>query len=97
MTTPEPSNVKHNPQATRFEFSKDGHLAVLEYQLAEGKIIFTHTGVPYELEGQGIGSSLARAGLEYARAQGLKVVPLCSFVAAHIRRHPEYQDLVQQK
>jgi predicted GNAT family acetyltransferase len=97
MTTPEPLIAKHNPQAGRFELEKDGHLAVLDYQLAEGKIIFTHTGVPAAVEGQGIGSSLARAGLEYARAHGLKVVPLCSFVAAYIRRHPEYQDLVQQK
>ncbi|MEW6094499.1 MAG: GNAT family N-acetyltransferase [Chloroflexota bacterium] len=94
MTTPESLIVKHNPQAGRFELEKDGHLAVLEYELAAGKIIYTHTGVPAALEGQGIGSSLAHAGLEYARAQGLKAVPLCSFVAAYIRRNSEYQELV---
>ncbi len=95
MTTPEPLTAKHNPQAGRFELEKDGHLAVLEYELAAGKIIFTHTGVPTALERQGIGSRLARAGLDYARAQGLKVVPLCSFVAGYIQKHPEYQDLVK--
>ena len=87
--------VEHKPQSKRFEITKDGHLAVLEYQLAEGKIIFTHTGVPDALGGKGIGSLLARAGLDYARAQSLSVVPLCSFIAGYIQKHPDYQDLVK--
>jgi predicted GNAT family acetyltransferase len=45
------------------------------------------------LEGNGIGSLIVRAGLDYAREQSYKVVPLCSFVAAYIRRHTEYADL----
>ncbi|HEY5270586.1 MAG TPA: GNAT family N-acetyltransferase [Anaerolineales bacterium] len=87
--------VEHIPQAGRFEVEKDGHLAVLEYQLADGKIIFTHTGVPEALGGEGLGSLLARAGLDYARAKSLTVVPLCSFIAGYIQKHPEYQDLVK--
>jgi predicted GNAT family acetyltransferase len=86
--------VKHNPQASRFEVEKEGSLALLEYVQQGDRIIFTHTGVPSALEGQGIGSRLARAGLEYARTQGMKVVALCSFVAAYIQKHPEYQDLL---
>jgi hypothetical protein len=86
--------AKHNPEAGRFEIEKDDSVAVLEYLLQEGKIVFTHTGVPPALEGQGIGSRLARAGLDHARAQGLKVVPLCSFIAAYIQKHPEYQGLL---
>jgi predicted GNAT family acetyltransferase len=93
--SPEPA-VEHRPQAHRFELEKDGHLAVLEYQLAGRKIIFTHAGVPKSIEGQGIGSRLARAGLEYARSQTLTVVPLCPFVAAYIRRHPEYKSSVSK-
>ncbi len=87
--------VVHNPQAYRFEIAREGFLAVLEYMLADGKIIFTHTGVPEALGGQGIGSRLVAAGLDYAREQGLKVVPACSFVAAYIQKHPETQDLVK--
>jgi predicted GNAT family acetyltransferase len=95
--TPDPLEfpVIHNPQASRFEIEKDGHLAVLEYQLIVGEIIFTHTGVPSALEGQGIGSRLARAGLDYARARELKVIPLCSFIAGYIKKHPEYTNLVE--
>ena len=95
MTTPELA-VKHNPQAGRFEIEKNGSVAVLEYLLQDGKMVFTHTGVPPALEGQGIGSRLARAGLDHARAQGLKVVPLCSFIAGYIQKHPEYQDLLEK-
>jgi uncharacterized protein len=87
--------VIHNPEARRFEVNQDGHLAVLEYRLSEGKIVFTHTGVPEVLGGLGIGSLLARAGLEYARSQSFIVVPLCSFIAAYIRKHPEYQNLAK--
>ena len=86
--------VHHNSGQSRFELEQEGHLAVLEYQLGEGKIVFTHTGVPQELGGRGLGSLLARAGLDHARANGLKVVPLCSFIAGYIQKHPEYQDLV---
>jgi predicted GNAT family acetyltransferase len=93
MTNPAEITVEHNPQARRFVIKKDGQRAVLEYQLADGKIIFTHTGVPDSLSGKGIGSLLAIAGLDYARAHSLTVVPSCSFIAGYIQKHPEYQDL----
>jgi len=95
MTNPPENPVDHNPLNKRFEIKKDGYLAVLEYQLAGGKIIFTHAGVPQAIGSQGLGSRLAAAGLDYARAQGLKVVPLCSFVAAYIQKHPETRDLAE--
>ena len=95
MTTSELIEVKHNPTEKRFEIEIEAHLAVLDYQLEGSTITFTHTGVPPVLEGRGLGSKLVRAGLDYARAQGLRVVALCSFVAAYIQRKPEYQDLLE--
>lgn len=65
-----------------------------DYKLSGGTIVFMHTEVPESLEGQGVGSALVRGALEHAREQGYGVAPLCPFVAAYIRRHPEYQDLV---
>ena len=72
----------------------DGELAVSAYRRNDDTIIFTHTEVPPHLEGKGIGNQLARAALDYARSEELKVVPRCPFISAFIRRHPEYQDLV---
>ena len=54
-----------------------------------------HTEVPKALEGRGIGSALIRGVLDIARAQGLKVNPVCPFAKTYIERHPEYADLRQ--
>lgn len=86
--------IRDNSEKRRIETEVEGHLAVIEYRLAGGKIYYLHTKVPAELEGRGIASQLARFALDLAREQDLKVVPRCPFVAAFIERHPEYQPLV---
>ena len=91
------NSVKNNEAAHRFELEAEGHTAVSEYHRRNGTIVFTHTEVPLQLEGKGIGNALAKSALDYARSEGLRVVPRCRFIAAFIKRHPEYQDLVEQK
>ena len=86
--------ITKNEAAQRYEAPIDGALAVLEYQRKGDRIVLTHTEVPDELEGHGIGSALARRALDDARAQHLTVVPLCPFVSAYIRRHHAYLPLV---
>jgi uncharacterized protein len=56
-------------------------------------IEFIHTEVPGALSGRGVGTRLARHVLDAARAKGLKVIPTCPFIAAWMKRHPEYDDL----
>lgn len=87
-------NVVNNEEKKRFEVKINGYLAVCEYIKLKTKIIFTHTEVPPALEGQGIGSMLAKTALDYARANELKVQPLCPYIAAYMKKHPEYQDLL---
>jgi predicted GNAT family acetyltransferase len=77
----------------RYELTLDGATAFVRYRRVPGVVTFIHTEVPDALGGQGIGSRLARHVLEDARRQGLKVVPLCPFIAAWMARHPEYDDL----
>lgn len=88
------SEVLHNAAAQRYEVTVDGHLSVCEYELAGGRMIFTHTVVPPELRGQGIAEKLVRAALADTRAAGCRVVPQCSYVAKFIARHAEFQDLL---
>ena len=96
MSTPAPDEIAvwHNAAASRFEATVDGHLAMAEYGLADGRMVFTHTFVPPELRGRGIADKLVRAALDFARAQNCRVVPQCSYVAVFIRRHPEFQALL---
>jgi len=87
--------VRDNPEKHRFEIDLgNGSFAFAEYTLSEGKIVFTHTEVPQQFEGKGIGSALIRHGLAEARRRGLKVVPICPFFAAYMTKHAEEQDLL---
>lgn len=72
----------------------NGALAYVDYRRDGRTVTMTHAEVPAGLRGGGIGSQLVREALLLARAQGEKVVPLCSFVAAYLRRHPEFDDLL---
>ncbi len=85
--------IIHNSDQHRFETTLEAQTAELSYQILGKTILFTHTGVPSELEGRGIGSALVKAGLEYARANHLKVKTTCWFVRGYLDRHPEYNDL----
>ena len=87
-------SVRDNTERHRFEIDADGHVAFSNYRIADGVITFMHTEVPKELEGRGIGSALVRGELEAARSRGLKVIARCPFVAAYIKKHPEFADLL---
>lgn len=59
-----------------------------------GKIFLTHTEVPKSLEGKGIGSVIVKLAYENIKARELKLVPLCPFVAAYVKRHPEWKKIL---
>ena len=86
--------VTNNEAQQRYELALDGLLAIIQYERRGNEIVFLHTDVPAALEGHGVGSALARAALDDARARNLTVVPLCPFVSAYIQKHPEYLALV---
>ena len=86
--------VTDNKAQSRFELEEGGETAIAEYRLRDGRISFTHTEVPDALEGKGVGTRLIAGALEQVRADGLKVVPICSFVRHYIETHPDTQDLL---
>jgi len=87
--------IRDNTDRHRFEINLgDGSFAIAEYTLPAGKIMFTHTEVPPVHEGQGIGTALIEHALASARERGLKVIPICPFFAAYIKKHAEVQDLI---
>jgi predicted GNAT family acetyltransferase len=86
--------LKNNRLSKQYEFHIDGLIPRIEYIRAKEKIFLTHTEVPTELEGKGIGSALIKAVLEEIERQDLTLVPLCPFVAGYIKEHPEWKKLV---
>ena len=89
-----PNTFRNNKSKNRFELEIDDHLAFVDYEMSPGSIALTHTEVPKELGGRGVGSILAKAVLENVRAQGMKAEPRCEFLAGYIKKHPEFADLV---
>ena len=85
--------IAHNTQAARFEAHVDGELCECCYVRSGDVLTFTHTEVPAALGGRGIAAALVREALAWARANHLRVVPACSYVAAYMQRHPETLDL----
>ncbi len=87
--------VRNNKQEHRFEMMLgEGEMALIQYrQAGEGVLTLTHAEVPEEFEGRGVGNALVKGTFELVRAEGLKIIPACPFVAAYLRRHPEYRSL----
>lgn len=87
-------SVHDNQALKRYEMALEGGVAFVNYQRSRAVITLLHAEVPREFEGRGVGSTLVRSVLEAVRASGEKVVPQCSFIAAYMRRHLEFQDLL---
>ena len=91
MSDPQAKSVSRN----RFEFEENGETAWLEFEVdADGWMTIWHTEVPPALQGRGIGATLARTALEYARDNKLKVDVVCPAAAGFIKKNPEFQPLI---
>ena len=86
--------VRHNPDESRFEAKVAGGTAIVEYERHKGQIELTHTEVPDEAAGQGVAQALVVYALDYARKEKLRVIPSCTYVAAYVKKHPEYNDII---
>lgn len=95
VPVPDEIEIRHDLAAQQFRVESNGAVAELQYRRDHDSITFLHTEVPESWRGQGIAQQLARSGLEYARREKLHVIPLCPYVNAYIKRHPEYQPLVK--
>jgi uncharacterized protein len=89
--------ILNNPAEKRFEVSIDGKLSKLDYIEDDKNFVITHVGVDPSLRGQGVAGRIVEVSLEYARSHNLRVVPMCSYAAAYIRKHPEYAKLTRQR
>ncbi len=94
MSATESVSIRHDPEGLRYELVVDGAVVgEVRYRLAPDVVILVHTQVAPEFEGRGLGSRLVAGALDDIRARGLRPVPMCSFVASYLRRHPGDSEL----
>jgi predicted GNAT family acetyltransferase len=94
MSTAERIVVTDAPHTHRYEARIGDEVAgEAAYIRTPELIAFVHTEVGDAFEGRGVGSALARAALDDARAQDRRVLAICPFIKGWIARHPDYQDL----
>lgn len=90
------SELIFNEAANQFELNIDGQTAFIEYFFEGNKIYLTHTEVPEDLQGQGIGTKLALQTLQYIKKHHWIVVPQCAFVSAFIDNHPQWRSILSE-
>ena len=89
--------VQHDEAARRFCVALEGYEACLMYRLSGKELDLYHTYVPEVFRGKGVAEKLCKAAFEYAKAEGLTVIPSCSYVSgAYLKRHPEYEPLTKR-
>lgn len=82
------TTVTHRPDIHQFVIELEGGPAFLEYTLGkDGTFMVMHTEVPAAHNGKGYAASLASEALAYSEAQGLKVMPYCTYMATYLIRH----------
>ena len=92
----ETNTFTRNEDQNQFELSAGGHTAFLEYYTEVKKIYLTHTEAPEAMRGKGAAGELVKGALQYAKDNGLTVVPSCSYVAHYIDKHPEWASVLSE-
>jgi uncharacterized protein len=87
--------VQHQEQRRRFVARTPAGPASVAYERPDDRTIeLHHTIVPEEERGRGVGGTVVRAAIAYARDRGLRVVPSCPFVRAWLDEHPDERDVL---
>ena len=82
-------SVSDNRDASRFELTVEGHTGVLVYKRTPASLVLVHTEVPPAIRGRHFGEALVKGAIDAAHAQGLRIVAVCPFVKAYLRKHPD--------
>jgi predicted GNAT family acetyltransferase len=83
------SDVKDNPERRRFEMTEAGHLVFADYRRDGRRLYIDHVEAPPALRGSGAAGRFMEGLVEAARAEGVTLVPICSYAVHWLTRHPE--------
>jgi predicted GNAT family acetyltransferase len=86
--------LKVNAESHRLKLEIEGSIAFIEYKLSRDTLFLIHTEVPAALKGKGAASAIVQKGLQYARDNNFRIVPICPFVQGYLKKHKEWNDIV---
>ena len=86
--------MKNNSQKSRFELETEGLITFADYQLKDNILTINHVEAPVELRGSGSAGKLMEEIAKKARAENLKIVPICGYASVWLRRNKEFKDLL---
>jgi uncharacterized protein len=91
--------IKHDQTASKGIFyigEKSKPLGEMTYSKAgTDTIIIDHTQVSEALKGKGAGKQLVAAGVDYARKNNVKIIPLCTFARSVFDKVEEFRDVLK--
>lgn len=88
------SSVRDNAARSRYELEVEGQTVFADYRRDADTVMIRHVEAPPSLRGTGAAGRLMQGVVETIRAEGLKIVPLCSYASVWMRRHREHHDLL---
>jgi predicted GNAT family acetyltransferase len=88
------NGVVDNPRARRFELPVGDEIAAAYYRIDGDLVVLTHTEVPFQLSGRGVGTRLAEAVFEEISSSGRRAVVKCPFMSRFATRHAQYARLI---
>jgi uncharacterized protein len=89
------AEVVDNTARSRFELEEEGQIAFADYRRRGDVLVIPHVEAPLALRGTGAAGRLMEGLLAQVRARGEKIDPQCPYAEVYIRRHKEWQDLVE--
>lgn len=90
-------SLENEPDA--FNLYKEGEkIGEMIVEIRGMEMTVFHTEVDEQQSGKGYAGMLLAELVKYVRAHQLKVIPMCVYVQAQFKRHPDlYQDIWSQK
>jgi predicted GNAT family acetyltransferase len=89
------NEVIDNTGAHRFELEEGGQTAFAEYHVRDDTLYIDYVESPPALRGTGTAGRLMEGVMKAAHIRDYKVIPVCGYAAAWIKRHPDYQALLK--
>lgn len=83
-----------NLEKKRFELKVGNYAAFIDYKEHKKKISLIHTETPEKLKGKGAATALIEKTLSYIEKHGYTLIPICPLVVSYLKRHPDWNRIL---